>query len=293
MGIRSGIKKVFGRINESTMARKSRESEREANTRRRVNTLLNDKTDFTTIEAYKSIRTNIIFTLGADGERGKKVILTSAIPGEGKTTTCINLAIAFAMTGSRVIIIDGDLRKPRLYRHLSIKKENGLSDVLCGLIDVKQAIKHCPAHGLDVITSGPIPPNPAELISSERMLKMLDTLAESYDYIFVDTPPVTVVADATTVAKYVDGVVVIARQNYTIHESLQRAVTNLKFVDAKILGFILNDVPRDGNRYGSYKRYGRGYGYGYKYGYDYSYGEYADKAEKKAQAGSEPSEKSQ
>lgn len=239
----------------------------------RANTLLTDCTDFVTKEAYKAARTNIRFSLsGSKG--GKKIIVTSASPGEGKTTTCLNIAIAFAQTDAKVLVIDADLRKPRIYRHLSIERENGLSDLLCGLIETKDAIKHCERHNLDCITSGQIPPNPAELLSSQEMEALFEELSAQYDYIFVDTPPVTVVTEAAAMAKCANGVIVVVRQNSTIHESIERALTNLKMADAKILGYILNGV--DYSAYG-YKTYNHKYKqYGYRYGYGYS-----DKKEKK------------
>ncbi len=273
-----GIKKAIGRFNEAILAKKSRESLREMHTQKRINTLLTDNSSFATVEAYKAIRTNIIFTLGADNKNCKKVIVTSAIPGEGKTTTCINLAIAFAQTGSRVIVVDADLRKPRIYRHLSLERDKGLSDVLGGMLKLDDVIKKCEDYGIDCITSGPTPPNPVELMSSENMQATIEELSKRYDYIFFDTAPVTVVTDASAMANYVDGVVVVARQNYTIHEALQRAIANLKFADVKILGYILNDVSTANQRYSKHNKYG--YGYGYDYGYSsYSYGDYGENKE--------------
>ena len=233
----------------------------------RSNTLLTDCTDFVTKEAYKAARTNIRFSLsGSKG--GKKIIVTSASPGEGKTTTCLNIAIAFAQTDAKVLVIDADLRKPRIYRHLSIERENGLSDLLCGRIETKDAIKHCERHNLDCITSGQIPPNPAELLSSKEMEDLFEELSQTYDYIFVDTPPVTVVTEAAAMAKSANGVIVVVRQNSTIHETIERALANLKMADAKILGYILNGV--DHSAYG-YKTYNHKYKqYGYRYGYGYS-----------------------
>lgn len=244
---------------------------KKANTRqdsmveRRSNTVLTDVTDFATKEAYKTARTNIRFSLSS-GRGCKKIIVTSASPGEGKTTTCLNLAIAFAQTDAKVLIIDADLRKPRINRHLSIERENGLSDLLCGMITTSEAIKRCERHNLDCITAGQIPPNPAELLSSKEMELLLEELGESYDYIFIDTPPVTVVTEAAAMAKCTDGVILIIRQNHTISESVERARNNLNMANAKILGYVLNGV--DGQSYGysaygsrSVKRYG-GYGYG-------------------------------
>ncbi|MBR5808706.1 MAG: CpsD/CapB family tyrosine-protein kinase [Clostridia bacterium] len=246
----------------------------------RSNTLLTDCTDFVTKEAYKTARTNIRFSLsGSKG--GKKIIVTSASPGEGKTTTCLNLAIAFAQTDAKVLVIDADLRKPRIYRHLSIERENGLSDLLCGLIETKDAIKHCERHNLDCITSGQIPPNPAELLSSKEMDQLFEELSASYDYIFVDTPPVTVVTEAAAMAKNANGVIVVIRQNSTIHESIERALANLKMADAKILGYILNGVDHSAYGYKTYNHKYKQYGYRYGYGYgDKSYS-YGDKETKK------------
>ena len=218
-----------------------------------------------------------MFALSATGKGCKKIIVTSASPGEGKTTTCLNLAITFAQMNAKVLVIDADLRKPRVYRHLGLERKNGLSDVLGGLTDINTAIHHCPEYNIDCITSGQIPPNPAELLTSSEMEALLNTLSERYDYIFLDTPPVTMVTEAAAMSKFTNGTVVIIRQNYTIHEMLQRAQANLKFGEAKILGYILNDV--DVNQYRSgYGRYGyrgyghRKYGYGYsEYGYKYAY----------------------
>ena len=163
---------------------------------------------------------------------------------------------------------DLTLRKPRIYRHLSIERENGLSDLLCGRIETKDAIKHCERHNLDCITSGQIPPNPAELLSSKEMEDLFEELSQTYDYIFVDTPPVTVVTEAAAMAKSANGVIVVVRQNSTIHETIERALANLKMADAKILGYILNGV--DHSAYG-YKTYNHKYKqYGYRYGYGYS-----------------------
>lgn len=248
----------------------------------RSTTLLTDTTDFVVKEAYKTARTNIRFSLSS-AKGCKKVIVTSASPGEGKTTTCLNLAIAFAQTDTKVLIIDADLRKPRLYRHLSIERENGLSDLLCGLIETKDAIKHCEAHNLDCITSGQLPPNPAELLSSKEFELLLEELGASYDYIFVDTPPVTVVTEAAAMAKAANGVILVVRQNNTIHESIERALANLKMTNAKLLGFILNGASDGAYGYGrynsSYRKYG-GYGNTSQTEYSYSYG---DKTKKRNQ----------
>ena len=250
-------------------------SRKEESIQQRSASLLTDKTPFTIVEAYKAARTNIIFSLGAS-KGCKRIIVTSANPGEGKTTTTLNLAIAFAQMDAKVLVIDGDLRKPRIYRHLQLERKDGLSDVLCDMIDVDDAIHHCEEYGIDCITSGQIPPNPAELLSSENMGKILDILSERYDYIFIDTPPVTIVTEAAVMARFANGVIIVARQNYTIHESLMKARENLLFAEAKILGYILNDVSVGRYSYSRYYYHGySSYSYEYGYGYDdesYGYG---------------------
>lgn len=241
---------------------------------RGISTILDDNTDFLVREAYNTTRTNIIYSIGS--EKGcKKIIITSASPHEGKTTTSLNVAITFAQTEAKVLIIDADLRKPRINRHLGLPREDGLSDLLCGLIDIDKAIKHSDKHNLDCITSGHIPPNPTELLTSSEMGNLLEKLSERYDYIFIDTPPVTVVTEAAAMAKYVSGVIFVIRQNSTIFESINRARTNIQMANAKILGYVLNDVNASSYNYGGYNRYGgkkRGYGYGYGRGYGYGYG---------------------
>ncbi|MDY3929874.1 MAG: CpsD/CapB family tyrosine-protein kinase [Clostridia bacterium] len=274
------IKKIVGKINETKAKSKSTEQEK-ISAQSRLETILDNKSNFMMVEAYKAARTNIIFTLSNVESKCKKIIITSASPNEGKTTTCLNLALAFSQTDSKVLLIGADLRKPRAYRYLKIERKNGLSDVLCGLVSLKDAIKHCPEVGIDCITAGQLPPNPVELLASKKMGEILDELSEYYDYIFIDTPPVTLVSDATAMSKYTDGVIVVVRQNYTIHETLERARNSLNFAEAKILGYIINDVDTLTSRYGSYKRYGYGYGryysrysynhYGYGYGYGYGY----------------------
>lgn len=271
------ILKLIGDFN-IRHANKKRES---VNTARRMNTVLDENTDFLVREAYNATRTNIIYSIG--NEKGcKKIIITSASPHEGKTTTSLNIAITFAQTEARVLIIDADLRKPRINRHLGLEREDGLSDLLCGLIDIDKAIKHSEKHNLDCITSGRIPPNPTELLTSSEMGNLLEKLSERYDYIFIDTPPVTVVTEAVAMAKYASGVVLVVRQNSTVTESLNRARTSIEMANAKILGYVLNGVTVTAHRYGSYSRYAgaksRGYGYGYRRGYGYGYGYgYGDK----------------
>ena len=262
------LMKIIGDFNIKQANNRSQSS----NNSRGLRPVLDSNSDFLVREAYNTARTNIIYSLGS--EKGcKKILITSASPHEGKTTTSLNIAIAFAQTEARVLIIDADLRKPRIYRHLGLTREDGLSDLLCGLIDIDKAIKHCKERNLDCITSGHIPPNPTELLSSSELGNILEQLSERYDYIFIDTPPVTVVTEAVDMAKYASGIVIVVRQGSTVLESINRARTNIQMANAKILGYILNDISINSYTYGSYSRYGsrrKASRYGsYKYGYGY------------------------
>ncbi len=250
------------------------------------NRVLTDQTDFNTIETYKSIRTSIMFSI-PKSDKGKVIVVTSSSPNEGKTTTTINLAITFAQMGAKVILIDGDLRKARVHKYMGLERTDGLSNVLCGFIDLEKAIKRSVRENLDCLTAGAIPPNPAELLETEEFGSLLQTLQESYDYIFVDTPPVTVVTDAIITTKHSTGAVVIVRENYTNYDFLDETMENLRLANAKVLGVIMVDCNERSSRYGYYKRgkygykYKYGYRYGYKYGYNYQYGDEVEENKKK------------
>ncbi len=239
--------------------------------------IINDETHFSVTEAYKAARTNLMFTLA--GEEGcKKIIITSSVAKEGKSTTSTNLAITFAQTGARTIVIEADLRRPKLHQYLSLPNEKGMAEYLGGFIqDEKEIIQHIKKHNLDCITGGHIPPNPSELLISPAMERLLEKLSESYDYIFIDSPPINVVTDPVSIAKLMTGAVLVVRQNYTTSESLRQAVSALEFGQIKILGYVLNSSAdmRD-YHYNRYKyKYGYRYAgrqYSYRYGYKYGYG---------------------
>ncbi len=247
--------------------------------------IINEDTHFSVTEAYKAARTNLMFTLS--GEEGcKRIIITSSVAKEGKSTTSTNLAITFAQTGARTLIIEADLRRPKLHQYLNLKNENGMAEYLGGFIkDPHEIIQHIEEHNLDCITGGHIPPNPSELLISPAMVQLLDTLSEEYDYIFIDSPPINVVTDPVSIAKLMTGAVVVVRQNYTTSDSLRQAIAALEFGQIKILGYILNSSAdlRDytynrykykyGYRYGG-RQYSYRYGYGYGSRYAYRYGNY-------------------
>lgn len=205
--------------------------------------ILNEQSPFAMKEAYRTLRTNIRFALR--GEGCKKFCITSSSQGEGKSITILNLAITFAETGHKVLLIDADLRRPAINRLLVEKATPGLSNVLAGLTDETEVLRKEVRPNLDIIFSGDIPPNPAELLDSDRMKELLDKLSRRYDYILVDTPPVNVVSDACVVANLLDGVLLLARQGRSRKESLKRAVNNLELAGVKLLGCVFNGVPHE------------------------------------------------
>lgn len=255
--------------------------------------ILNKKTPFIIKEAYKTARTNIIFSVaGSDNKECKTIVITSSGSGEGKTTSTLNLAITFALTGAKVLVIDADMRRPRAHQYLGIVKDNGLSTVLSKQKTFEEVVYRNERDGLDVLTSGSIPPNPAELLGSEAMQKLLEKLKFEYDYIFVDTPPISIVTDASAISKFASGIILVVREGITNHENVSHSINLLKLANVKLLGFFVNDIDITNSGYGSYgKSYGRRYGtsrysrysykrysssYGYeKYGYNYNYNGYS------------------
>lgn len=214
--------------------------------------ILSANSPFAMQEAYKTLRTNILFALRGTG--CKKFCITSSAAGEGKSITILNLAISFAQTGKKVLLIDADLRCPALARLLVEKATPGLSNILADLDSDQEAIHKNIYPNLDVIFSGDVPPNPSELLSGERMQQMLDKLSQKYDYILIDTPPVTMVSDVCIVASLLDGVLLLARQGKTRKDALKQAVNQLKLTDAKLLGYVLNGVDTHSGNYYSYQR---------------------------------------
>jgi len=233
---------------------------------RKIVPTLNANTDFSVVEAYKTIRTNLMFTTHNKG--CKRIILTSAAPNEGKTTNCCNLGIALAQTNSRVLIIDCDLRKPSIHKLFKTKGVPGLSDVLAEMSKISEVIQNTNHPNLSLMCGGTIPPNPSELLSSAAMEELLNCLSIEYDYILMDTPPINVVSDSLVLSRNSDGLVMIVRGGETTYPELNHALASLKFVNAKILGFVLNEV-KTGGRYGyskyGHKKYVKYYG---QYAYD-------------------------
>lgn len=227
-------------------------------------------------EAYKSIRANIMFSVMKKG--CKRIIVSSSMPDEGKTTTTVNLAVSISQADQRVLLIDGDLRKPKIHHYFSVPNSPGLTNYLSNIIsgkgntDTFGVIRPTEYENLCILSSGSIPPNPAELLGSEMMSEFLDEVSKDFDYIIIDTPPVNVVSDALPLIRESDGVVLVVRSNHSSHPDVQKALSALEFIDAKILGFVVNFVESKSNRFYSKGGYG-----GYKYGYS-TYGGYGYKS---------------
>ncbi|HIW86551.1 MAG TPA: CpsD/CapB family tyrosine-protein kinase [Candidatus Eubacterium faecipullorum] len=232
--------------------------------------ILNQESPFVVKEAYSAIRTNLLFM--QKGEKCPVFVVTSPTANNGKTINSINLAISFAQMGKKTLIIDGDMRNPTIHRMFSIPVKNGLSEILAGLTDNSITVSKTGIENLSVLTGGKIPPNPAELISSSRMDKLLEFVKEHYDCVFIDTPPVNLVTDATVFAQKTTGYILIVKADTTDIADVKASVSNLNNIGGNILGFILNDVTTGrGHYYSYYKKYDYKYKYSYGYGYGYGY----------------------
>jgi len=245
---------------------KRKVSKKNLETSRRTVALLNESTPFAVKEAYKAARTNLMFMFAEHDQ--KCVSVTSSFPGEGKTTTCANLALSFAQIGAKTMVIDADLRKPRMHRMFATAATPGVSDVLGGFSKTEEAIYKTQYENLFLMPAGTIPPNPAELLSSQSMQQLIRDLTEKhgFEYIFVDTPPINLVTDAAVVSQNLAGTVVVVKSGETNKESLKSAVLALEQAGINVLGFVLNNISADrySNKYG-YQRgaYKRDYQYGY------------------------------
>ena len=212
-----------------------------------------------TAEAYRTLRTNLQFSQG--DKEVKTVVITSTGAGEGKSTTCANMAVALAQGGNKVLIIDCDLRRPMIHKLFKLGNSDGLTNFLVGNIKLSESIKKSDIEGLHVMTSGIIPPNPSELLSCKRMEEYLDKFKEVYDYIIIDTPPVCLVTDAQILAGKTDGVVLVASCKHVHKKALVQAKGLLENVEANILGVVLNKA--ESKLLGYNKYYNNGYGYNY------------------------------
>jgi len=226
--------------------------------REKSKTVINDFPMSQTSESIRAIRTNFQF-IAKEGE-SNVIIMSSSIMSEGKTFITANLALSFALIKKKTVVLNFDMRRPKLQDYLNIKAEKGLSSYLSGNAKLEDIILHTNFENLDVITAGDIPPNPMELIASEYTNNLFQALKQTYNYIIVDTPPVGMVADALLLVKYSDVNIFVVRHNYTLKKMLDKLVQNLHKREIQKVNVILNDVHLQ-----------RNYGYGYNYNYGYGY----------------------
>ncbi len=212
---------------------------------------------FEIVEAYKTLRANLIFSLAPMPQ--KVVVISGAEPGAGKSTTSCHVAVMMAQTSKRVLLIDADLRCPKLHRFFRVSQSGGLTSHLLSGGDWEPCLCKEVAPHLDLLTAGPIPPNPSELLGSQRMMTFLQQAAEKYDYVFIDTSPVNVVTDGLVLSSRAAGTVLVARQNQTTYDELQEAIANLKKVGGTLLGVVINDYQLNASE--EKRQSGRGYGY--------------------------------
>ncbi|OLT52247.1 chromosome partitioning protein [Cellulosimicrobium sp. CUA-896] len=195
-------------------------------------------------EAFRRLRTNLQFLDLGDGAR--TVVMTSALPGEGKTTTSINLAITLADAGQRVLLVDADLRRPAVARYMGIEGSVGLTTVLIGKVGLRDAVQPWGSSMLDVLAAGQIPPNPSELLGSETMTALVGRLGEEYDVVVVDSPPLLPVTDAAILARRAGGAILVSGVGTIHRQHVAGAVAALGTVGARLLGVVLNRVPLKG-----------------------------------------------
>src|SRR5690349_11711029 len=212
-------------------------------------------------EAYRHLRTSVL--LSTAGRAPKSLLVTSSLPGEGKTTTAVNTAISLAQTGASVVIIDADMRRPRLQAIFDMREQEGLSSILSSDAaedDMLASIRNDEASGLSVLTSGPIPPNPAELLGSDQMRRLLAALQANYTHVVVDSPPVSSFTDGVLISTMVDGVLLVVHGGKSSRHIVRRSKQLLNDVGAKIFGVVLNNVNLQSHDYYYYQSY-----YGQKY----------------------------
>lgn len=237
---------------------------------------------FAAKEAYKLLRTNLMFSLSDTAQdRGHIVGITSSLRGEGKSTTTINLASVLAEQGKKVIVVEGDLRLPSLRKKIKMNAKVGLSNVLVERTDPANYIQECQVGvvdnkpiSFDILAAGAIPPNPSELLGSRRMEEVLKILSGKYDFVLIDLPPVTAVSDALVATKFVDGVILVVRNEYVDMGSLNEAIRQIQLVDGKILGFVFSCANSTLGGYGRKYRYRYYRHRSYKYKYADKYAEY-------------------
>ena len=203
-------------------------------------------------ESYRGLRTNILF---ANTKEMKSILISSAGPGEGKTTTVANLAITFANLGKNTLLVDTDLRRPVIHSVFNVKREPGVTNYLSGQTsDYQSLVKKSEIENLSLMTSGLIPPNPSEMLGSDKMSKLINLLESEWDMVLFDSPPLVAVTDATMISKEIDSIILVIKAGQTDKKAFHHTMANLKNIEAPLDGIVMNAVTSKSN-YGSYYYY--------------------------------------
>ncbi len=202
----------------------------------RSRNLLSKETSFAVQEGYRVLRTNVMFSL--PGEGCKCVGVTSPVPGDGKSTTAANLAIALSQIGKKVILVDCDMRLPTVAATFGIPVEPGLSDFLTGQAKIEEAVRRCSDYGISILPSGNLPPDATGLLEDKQLDSLFSALKKIFDYIIVDLPPVNTVPDAMILSKYMDGFLIAVREQKTKHREIDQMLRQIHLADVRVLGFV-------------------------------------------------------
>ena len=238
-------------------ARKNAEKSKNRHHSTRAEYLLNEETPFDVTEAFRNLKASLSVSVPKK-QGGIAIMTTSAYPEDGKTTVTVNLALMFALSNAKVVLLDADIRKGRIAKYFKRKPAPGLSDYLSGQANLDKVIHKSQINeNLSYITCGTHSPRPYELLESEEMAALMEELRKRYDYIIIDTPPVLLISDALALTPITDGVALVCRHQVSFVSDIARALNTLKFAKANVLGVIVNDykAPKSGKFYGGYKKY--------------------------------------
>ena len=259
---------LTGKLSKHNGDKRAQKSSQKHRHSRRTEYLLNEDTPFDVTEAFRNLKAALSVSVPKK-EGGTAIMLTSAYPEDGKTTVTVNLALMFALSNAKVVLVDADIRKGRVAKYFKRKSSPGLSDCLSGQNTLDEVIHQSHLNeNLSYITCGTHSPKPYELLESNEMKELLQELRNRYDYVIIDTPPILLISDALALATVTDGTALVCRHNVSYVSDISRAINSLEFAKANILGVIVNDykAPAAGKFYGGYKKYYYYNSYGYGYG---------------------------
>lgn len=264
---------ILATVPEMGNANKNAKKSKNGTENRSARVLVGEKINFTALEAYKLLCTKLQYAF-SDDKKCHVFMVSSAMAGEGKSLTSVNLAHNLARLNKRVLLVDCDLRQPTLAEKVKMAKNPGLAEYLAGQAELKDVVRpgnpDLVGNGVDIVVAGTNPPNPIELLSSDKMQRMIESLETSYEYIILDLPPVGEVSDAMVAAKLADGAILVTRQNYCNRHAFKDTISQLEFINTKILGVVVNCTASHGTGYGynyKYSRYSKYYRRSSSYGY--------------------------